>query len=75
MNPMERYDPLGAVRPELNPRFMDQFYQLAMNHEAIRREWEEEQAHEPCTDPELARKLAAIRTELLGRRFGQPHDE
>ncbi|MEO8588888.1 MAG: hypothetical protein ABI432_05925 [Flavobacteriales bacterium] len=50
---------------------MDQHFQLAITHAATLREWEEEQEHEAGTHPELARKLAAVRTELLQRQLKQ----
>jgi len=54
---------------------MDHLFQLAITHEETLRQWEEEQEQEAGTAPELARKLAAMRTELLRRQFEQLRGE
>ena len=56
-----------------NPQFMDHFYQLAITHDETLRRWEVEQEHD--VDPEMARKLAAMRTELLRRGIQKRHIE
>ena len=74
-NHLHIYDPHGPepIRPD--PRYMDHLFQLAITHEETLRQWEEEQEQEAGTAPELARKLAAMRTELLRRQFEQLRGE
>lgn len=47
----------------------EHLHQLAYTHKETLRTWETEQADELDTDPELARKLAAFRTEMRYRQL------
>jgi hypothetical protein len=58
--PEEQHDLVVALRDE-------HAYQLLLMHEESQQAWEEFQELQEGGDPEHARKLAAIRTELLRR--------
>ena len=60
--------------PEPRPsdaRVMDHLYQLMITDEDTLYKMEDDPDLEYGTDPEFARRLAAVRTELLQRQFAQ----
>lgn len=62
-----------AAGRQPGPQFMEHIYQMAISHDETLRRWEEEQEHD--VDPEMARKLAAMRTEFLRRGTEQRRGE
>ncbi len=71
MDQRNRPEQTGPEPQHGDARVMDHLYQLMFTDEDTLYRLEDDDDLETGTDPEFARRLAAVRTELLQRQFAQ----